>query len=315
MRIAMKWILILAALFAYSQSHAFRPESGFWWNENESGRGYNIDIQDNQIWLSAFIYRPDGTPVWYLTSGALSANLKSYSGTLLALGGGQCAGCAYSAPYPIESLGEVTLTFDSATTATMTWGGGTTRIRRFAFGIDIDNPPKALFGEWAFIEGGVSFPVYYGERMMFTSTYTSGGITYATGYRSGSTANSAVGGQYTDGTWNVLIDSSTNYYRFYQFYWTGLNSFQGNMWIFEKSSSPSGNGTPFTAFRISGKNTIGFEVRQGEEYSARSSQDAFDQRDAYLASQSSQVVSKSQRQLTEVREQSAVLRQAIGSMP
>ncbi len=41
------------------------PETGWYWNEKVSGRGYFFEAQGDQIYFAAFMFRPDGPPVWY----------------------------------------------------------------------------------------------------------------------------------------------------------------------------------------------------------------------------------------------------------
>ncbi len=41
------------------------PETGWYWNETVSGRGYFIETQGNQVYFAAFMFRPQGQPVWY----------------------------------------------------------------------------------------------------------------------------------------------------------------------------------------------------------------------------------------------------------
>jgi len=41
------------------------PETGWYWNAGESGRGYFIEVQRDQVFFAGFLYRTDGQPIWY----------------------------------------------------------------------------------------------------------------------------------------------------------------------------------------------------------------------------------------------------------
>ena len=56
---------------------AFAPstamfESGLWWNEAESGRGFFVEVQGSQAVLGSYMYDESGQPVWYITTGSIS---------------------------------------------------------------------------------------------------------------------------------------------------------------------------------------------------------------------------------------------------
>ncbi|HHL32719.1 MAG TPA: hypothetical protein ENJ41_09035, partial [Oceanospirillales bacterium] len=55
-------LLITMVLFITAQAQAFTPESGFWWNPDESGSGYAIEIQDNFLFMTLYVYDEAGNP-------------------------------------------------------------------------------------------------------------------------------------------------------------------------------------------------------------------------------------------------------------
>ena len=63
-------LLLLCSLPAWS----FTPESGLYWNSDEPGSGYNIEIQDNFLFGVFYVYDDLGLPYWYTTSGFLDGN-------------------------------------------------------------------------------------------------------------------------------------------------------------------------------------------------------------------------------------------------
>ncbi len=145
---------------------AFTPESGVWWNPAESGTGLQIEIQDNFMALSGYVFNNNGTPVWVTAQGLLqaggarfvSSDNRSDGSWLNTFSGGQCIGCPYLGP-PVEELGSkgpVVVTFDpnNPTVAVLNWGGRNTLIERYQFylGRPGDNVPvhtSKMLGEWS----------------------------------------------------------------------------------------------------------------------------------------------------------------------
>ena len=69
-----KFLLAIFALFLTASAHAAvfaaPPEAGQYWNPQEPGNGYGIDIDSNgSVFVQWFTYRTDGVPVWYALSG------------------------------------------------------------------------------------------------------------------------------------------------------------------------------------------------------------------------------------------------------
>ena len=112
---------------------AGQPESGWWWNENENGRGYFIEWQGANAFLATYLYTPAGSPIWY-ASQAATPDVTRFTGALTTYSGGQTLMGTYHAPTSSSSPGNVGITFTGADTATLTWPGGTqVPIKRFRF--------------------------------------------------------------------------------------------------------------------------------------------------------------------------------------
>jgi serine protease len=108
------------------------PDSGWWWAENESGRGYSIEIQGDTLFFAAYMYNDRGEPVWYTAAGKLSDG-KRFSGDLLLSESGQAMTAPYRAP-TTRSIGAIKLVFDSATKGLLTLPDGRDLvISRFKF--------------------------------------------------------------------------------------------------------------------------------------------------------------------------------------
>ena len=109
-----------------------QPERGIWWNANQPGRGFFIDVNADTVALAGFLYDSAGNATWFIASGqlsgnALTADMKTYRD-------GQALTGLYRAPTAGPSLGTLTLQFSSAQSATLTWPGGTETLTRYGIG-------------------------------------------------------------------------------------------------------------------------------------------------------------------------------------
>jgi hypothetical protein len=246
--LAVRLILAFVLTRAILPARAMLPESGWYWHSAESGRGFNIEIQDNQLFMAAFVYRPDGSPAWYIGGGPMGSD-RTWSAQLYETAGGQCVGCPYRLPTLVPS-GSVSISFTSERTATISILGGTLNVFRQDWSNSGVHSRDALFGEWSFTEGDPVFPVYFGDRISLYMPLTDASGPYAGGNRTGSLSNAAVGSyRATSNLQAILVDSSTSYYSLFLFPMNTLNRVEGLAWTFLKTSSPSGGGMYFLAHR------------------------------------------------------------------
>jgi hypothetical protein len=238
---ALSTALLATGLFAGSAS-AVLPDSGWYFNPDESGRGFNIEIQGNTLFMAGFIYNAAGNPIWVVSGGPMSTD-RTYSAAAFQTANGQPLGGGYRAA-TVVPFGTASVTFPTTTTASITVNGYSFSVTREQFGFDFTSTTQPLLGELAFVTGNTTFPVYFGERISFTSTQLLNGSTWAVGNRTGeSGANNIAVGQYSPplGQWAVLLDSSTSYYQFYTFTFDGFNLVEGNEYTYLKGSSPNGS--------------------------------------------------------------------------
>jgi hypothetical protein len=273
-------------MFWAGWSGAMIPENGVWWNPSESGTGYNFEIQNNVFVMYAYTFEPDGRPLFLYTGGAMTGD-NQFSGTLMRAEGGQCITCAYR-PATSAAYGTVQVVFDSPSTATMTFNGTrSTRVQRFAYGVNEASPYK-VFGEWSFVTGSASSPVYFGERLGFANTFTTtDGYLMASGSRTGAASNVAIA-RFDGSTWYILLDTSPSYYDFYSFGFSGLNTMEGRVWTFLKGSSLQGGGLPFIGQRSGSYNSVangtGPSLQKSANLSAMTSYDSVAASKAQLSS-------------------------------
>jgi subtilisin len=94
----------------------FAPENGWWWNAAENGRGYTIEVQGTAMFFAAFMYRADGSPVWYVATGSMTDNF-TFVGQLNEYSGGQSLTGTYRPAAVQQSTGAMTLQFQTTTSA------------------------------------------------------------------------------------------------------------------------------------------------------------------------------------------------------
>lgn len=159
---------VIAILLAVSFSvSAFQPRTGHWNNlPGESGRGFNIDIQDGVMVLTVYAYDAAGNAQWYIASGNMTNGQRNFTGTLEKFVNGQCLTCNYTAAVAGGSDGTVSVTFTTETSATVTLPGGhVTTIHPFNF--KLGDPPRGMLGEWVFVYD--IGPITFAERFNYTT--------------------------------------------------------------------------------------------------------------------------------------------------
>jgi hypothetical protein len=168
---------LFASLLAVgSMASAFTPESGTWWNPAEPGTGYLIEIQDNFLFISGYMYKPDGQPIWYTSQGTMNGNAR-FVGVLSTTSGGQCLGCAWRPPVAqVGAGGPVEIIFDTETDARITLGGRVVPIQRYDFFLTRtvgDTKSDMMLGEWQLTvdfsaSPNIGYP-FYGDVLIFDS--------------------------------------------------------------------------------------------------------------------------------------------------
>jgi hypothetical protein len=63
-------------------------QNGWWWNPEESGRGFALEIQNGILFLAGLMYDDAGNPIWYLAHSILSDPMH-YQGAWAQYGNGQ----------------------------------------------------------------------------------------------------------------------------------------------------------------------------------------------------------------------------------
>src|SRR5579862_169627 len=97
----------------------FLPYTGWWWNPNESGSGYSVEVQGNNLFVVGFMYDDSGRPVWYYSAGPMT-DATTYHGDVLQFANGQTIGGPYQAPATPSNIATLDIRFTDATHATFT---------------------------------------------------------------------------------------------------------------------------------------------------------------------------------------------------
>lgn len=93
------------------------PKSGNWFNPEQSGVGFNLEIQNTTILGYYYGYTEAGDSMWAMFSGKLNKvedgdALWTISTDLVEVSGGQCINCDYQFYSDIEKIGDIELTFN-----------------------------------------------------------------------------------------------------------------------------------------------------------------------------------------------------------
>jgi hypothetical protein len=107
------------------------PQTGWWWNPAEDGRGFSVEVRGNNIFFAAFLYDVTGRSTWYVATGPVSLDGSLYTGPLYSAKGGQTLGGTYPGRPTLKDEGPITLAFNDANSGTMVWPGGAVPIQRF----------------------------------------------------------------------------------------------------------------------------------------------------------------------------------------
>jgi alpha-tubulin suppressor-like RCC1 family protein len=110
------------------------PQRGWWWNPNEPGRGFSLEIQNNVMLIAGYMYDTNGNPIWYSSQGTMASS-TTYQGNWVQFGYGQTLAGAFQAASVFNpNVGALTIQFSSPTAGTLTLPNGRQiPIQRFTF--------------------------------------------------------------------------------------------------------------------------------------------------------------------------------------
>ena len=189
-------VLVLGIVFmlcGYSHAAQAAPQTGWYWNPNESGRGFFVESHDGVTFIGAYLYDTDGHATWLVSAGP-NADSYNFTGDLYNKSNGQTLFGAYVPPGPANVVGTLSVHFSDDTHATLTWPGGTVAIERQIYGtgdplFDLDNgwwwnPDEDGSGYSVEVQGSNLFLVgfMYGDDGRPVWYYSAGPMSSSTTY-------------------------------------------------------------------------------------------------------------------------------------
>jgi hypothetical protein len=129
-------MLLASCLFVLAASFnpaLCAPQTGWWWNPAESGRGFYVETNGETTFLGAYFYEEDGHAIWLVAAGS-NTNPYTFTEQLFYMASGQTLYGSYVQPAGPTCIGAITARFSDDTHATITWPGGTVTIERHIFG-------------------------------------------------------------------------------------------------------------------------------------------------------------------------------------
>lgn len=245
-RLLSSFLLACALALAAPLARAFTPESGWWWNPDEPGYGFAIEIQDDYVFMVVFSYTNGGDATWYAAQGTMENNAV-FLNQLYSAENGTCLGCNFRPSTAFATGGDIDVEFLTESTALVTVGGRTIPIQRhnfrLSYGSDASPRTGIWRGEWhatldfSNIPDARAFP-FFGDVLVFDRTYANSGIAYFDGCRP---ENSTVGqcstaalnshgatGYYspTDDTYFIVVEDEATTFLVYEVE-ANLNTFRG----------------------------------------------------------------------------------------
>ena len=152
------------------------PQAGWWWNPAESGRGYSLEVQGNNIFFASYLYDASGRSTWYAAMGPTSLDGSLFNGRLLGFAHGQTLTGAYHGPDAAVDSGAITLAFNDASHGAMIWPGGSVPIERFSIvtngltAAPLANQPESGWW-WSEQESGRGFFLEWQASSAFVAGY------------------------------------------------------------------------------------------------------------------------------------------------
>jgi hypothetical protein len=115
--------------FSGGSTASFTVQNGWWWAPSAPGVGLGIEQSGSNFFIGGYLYDTDGTAVWYVSSPTLSGT--TVTGDIIEYANGQTLSGSYVAPVQRRVPGIWSIAFDSTTTGTLTWPGGSLAIQRY----------------------------------------------------------------------------------------------------------------------------------------------------------------------------------------
>ncbi len=233
MRLTLTLLLILISGLA-SAAIKTPPVTGYWWNPQESGRGWNIDTQNDLVVVTHFVFDTNRKATFLQGVGAFNINTGVVEADTFAFDNGQCIGCSYSNPTS-TLVGRVRFEFTTSTTGRVIYPNGVT-VNMFYMDYGSPTLNQKMLGMWATTWVGVT-GTSFTQLPFYSTTMTNSVGELAAGYTVLTSAGRAAVTQYASGIYLAIFDASTSYYDLYYYIADGT-SFHGLACTFPKTANP-----------------------------------------------------------------------------
>jgi alpha-tubulin suppressor-like RCC1 family protein len=121
------------------------PQTGWWWNPAEGGRGFSIETLGNHLFMAGYLYDESGRATWTVSGGVTTLDGSLFNNALYSYANGQTLTGAYHKPSDPVPAGAVTLAFTDARHGTLIWPGGSVPIERFDSVLGASTVPQPSF--------------------------------------------------------------------------------------------------------------------------------------------------------------------------
>ncbi|HET7731564.1 MAG TPA: hypothetical protein VFK48_16195 [Usitatibacter sp.] len=185
-----------------------RPQTGWWWNPAEPGRGYSLEVQGNTMFFATYLYDAAGRATWYAAAMPVSLEGSYFTGAMITRSGGQTLDGAYRPPGAAVAAGDITIAFNDASHGTIVWPGGSVPIERFGLAPNsLGAAPLALQPEsgwwWNPAEDGRGYYIEWQGANAFVAGYMYDAAGNATWYSAFAATPQPRSFQ---GTWSLLAN-------------------------------------------------------------------------------------------------------------
>ncbi len=134
------------------------PAPGIWFNPDQSGSGFTLEVQDGIVAGYYYLYDEDGRPEWLMFTDDLQVNEDEDNDArwvletdLLRFTGGACLNCPYQPFEDVESVGTLTMEVPWRNHARFSVDGGAVqRIIPMAYATPMTPPLFQPFSEFRF---------------------------------------------------------------------------------------------------------------------------------------------------------------------
>jgi hypothetical protein len=152
--------------------------NGWWWGgPSLSGTGFFMEAQGDVAFVTFFMYDDAGKAIWYTASGSLTpltGGSYAFSGDLSSFRGGQAAGSNTPSTPVSQAAGRLSITFSSATTATVQLPARSFAAQRLDFaGLNVSatgNQPE-LGWYWNAAQSGRGYAIEVQNGTMFLAMF------------------------------------------------------------------------------------------------------------------------------------------------